>query len=122
MSSVKDMHLREARASPGALVPMPRGELAAPEAQTFRHLEALCGHPLQAVQHGRLRVGYDARQEGPDRRHLHRLVARSTSQLLSSDSIADVVRPDFPEIVAGLLRGESVPIDLGQLAGVGFGL
>jgi hypothetical protein len=44
-----------------------------------------------------------------------RLVPRSTSQLLSLDNIASAVRPDLAEIIAGLLRGESVPIDLGPL-------
>lgn len=44
-----------------------------------------------------------------------RLVPRSTTELLGLDNIGTTVRPQLPQILSGLLRGESVPVDLGPL-------
>jgi len=44
-----------------------------------------------------------------------RFVPRSTADLIGLDNIGAVVRPNLQQIVAGLLAGETVPIDLGQL-------
>lgn len=45
----------------------------------------------------------------------HRSVPRSTAELLGLDSIGNSVRPQLPQIVAGLLAGQAVPVDLGPL-------
>ena len=44
-----------------------------------------------------------------------RLVPRSTAELLGIDSLVAAVGPQVPQLIAGLLRGESVPVDLGPL-------
>lgn len=44
-----------------------------------------------------------------------RLVPRSTADLLSLDNIGETVRAQLPRIVAGLLAGDVVPVDLGPL-------
>jgi hypothetical protein len=46
---------------------------------------------------------------------MDRLVPRSTAELLGLDNLAATLQPQLAEVIAGLLRGEDVPVDLGPL-------
>lgn len=103
--------------------PSAQAKIAMGEMPTIADLAALDATATLTPRFGRIHLvggdlaypfaGFTGRFEwayGADR-----LVPRSTAELIGLDNIGAAVRPQLPQLIDGLLMGQSVPVDLGPL-------